>query len=274
MAPQGKLRRLEQAFDLNLEPQGLPFDRALRAVLPGLANGALFDWMHALVANGVATWELCGLVQEMRNTGFAVAQVDAWISLHTLPTRLGKLPASFLQQRCSEETLKAFASEVLVLLPVLLAFVRSVVAPSGAMRQHCKCFELLCQIVGILQQGKTACCKELWLYEDVSHKSKFEDEECIEEDRRTHLDLEARQAEPSAPTPQSQPRGGGKREINDGATIPDPKKKKKKADLHNKMQKYLGQISPVKLELQSYLTKASGGEMAKFVPAYVVSHAA
>ena len=113
----------------------------------------------------------------------------------------------------------------------------------------------------------------MWLYEDVSHKSKFEDEECIEEDRRTHLDLEARQAEPSAPTPQSQPRGGGKREISDGATIPDPKKKKNAA-LHRKMQKYLGQIALVKLELQSYLTKASGGEMAKFVPAYVVSHAA
>ena len=117
--------------------------------------------------------------------------------------------------------------------------------------------------------------KELWLYEDVSYKSKFEDEECIEEDRRTHLDFEARQAESSAPTPQSQPRGGGKREsVGDAAAGPDPKKKKNNAALHKKMQKYLGMIAPVKLELQSYLTKASAGEMAKFVPAYVVSHAA
>ena len=69
--------------------------------------------------------------------------------------------------------------------------------------------------------------KELWLYEDVSYKSKFEDEECIEEDRRTHLDFEARQAESSAPTPQSQPRGGGKREsVGDATAGPDPKKKK------------------------------------------------
>ena len=79
--------------------------------------------------------------------------------MHTLPKRLGKLPESFLQQRCSEDTLKAFACEVLALLPVLLAFMRNVVAPSGALPQHCKCFELLCRIVGILQQGDVACRK-------------------------------------------------------------------------------------------------------------------
>ena len=111
--------------------------------------------------------------------------------------------------------------------------------------------------------------------EDVVVEVVEVDEECIEEDRRTHLDFEARQAESSAPTPQSQPRGGGKREsVGDAAAGPDPKKKKNNAALHKKMQKYLGMIAPVKLELQSYLTKASAGEMAKFVPAYVVSHAA
>ena len=156
---QAELRRLEQAFGVNLELQGLPFDRALRRVLPGPASSALFDWMHTLVANGVATWEICGLVQELRCAGISVIQVDAWISLHTLPKRLGKLPESFLQQRCSEDTLKAFACEVLALLPVLLAFMRNVVAPSGALPQHCKCFELLCRIVGILQQGDVACRK-------------------------------------------------------------------------------------------------------------------
>ncbi|MFM7978857.1 MAG: hypothetical protein ACKPKO_06035, partial [Candidatus Fonsibacter sp.] len=57
------------------------------------------------------------------------------------------------------------------------------------------------------------------------------------------------------------------------ATIPDPKKKKNAA-LKRKMQKYLWQIALVKLELKSYLTKASGGEMAKCVLAYVVSQAA
>ena len=88
--PKGKIRKLEQALRLNYEPHSLLFDRSLRSVLPGPATGALFDWMHVLVAGGVAAWEVCGLVQALRRAGIDIEEVDAYISLHTLPKRLGK----------------------------------------------------------------------------------------------------------------------------------------------------------------------------------------
>ena len=43
--------------------------------------------------------------------------------------------------------------------------------------------------------------KEHWLYEDLPYKSMFEDEKCVDEDQRTHLDFEARQAEPASAEP-------------------------------------------------------------------------
>ena len=111
--------------------------------------------------------------------------------------------------------------------------------------------------------------KELWLYEDVAYTSKFEDEECVEEDRRTHLDFEPRQAEPASSGPPT--RASGKRD-NTGADQP-PAKKKNQGTLYKKLQNIVGQLAPVKLELQTYIVKATAGDMAKCIPLYVVSHA-
>jgi hypothetical protein len=111
---------MEQVFGVNFEPEGLPFDRALRPTVGGPASGTLFDWMHCLVSNGVATWEVHGFVKALRLVGVGCAQLDDDTSLYTLPKRLSKLPRDFFQQRWSEDSFRAFASEMLTLLPLPL----------------------------------------------------------------------------------------------------------------------------------------------------------
>ena len=50
-----------------------------------------------------------------------------------------------------------FASEALIVLPLLLPFVRHVLVPTALRPRHCECFTLPCKIVGVLQTGDRAC---------------------------------------------------------------------------------------------------------------------
>ena len=52
--------------------------------------------------------------------------------------------------------IKAFASEMLTLLPLLRTFIQDVVVPTGALADECRCFLKLCTISDILCVGDKA----------------------------------------------------------------------------------------------------------------------
>lgn len=112
--------------------------------------------------------------------------------------------------------------------------------------------------------------KEIYLYEDVSYTSKTEEEEILEDDRRTHIEQTPHSGsgsgEPVPETPSS-----GKRGSTGGA--PASKKKAKGSGSNKKLQKLVGQLAPVKLELQNYLQKIVNTSLAQLVPVYVVNNA-
>ncbi len=65
-------------------------------------------------------------------------------------------PELFAAIRVADDTMRAFASEMLSMLPLMHAFMQDVVAPMGILPDHTRCFDLLVAIVDVLKQGPSA----------------------------------------------------------------------------------------------------------------------
>jgi hypothetical protein len=70
----------------------------------------------------------------------------------------GRLPKNFFQNRYSvkDESLKAFASEMMTIVAVIRFFIELVLAPSRLLEQHCRCFLDIASIVDIASMGDKA----------------------------------------------------------------------------------------------------------------------
>ena len=154
----GTFQQMEKACGINFDTNGLLFAQDLRSIVRP-PTCTVFDHMHCLCSQGIATSELGFLVSQMHNAGISVEQVDSFLSLFTLPKKFGSWPRIFLQQRANAATgnLRIFASEVLTLLVLMRQFVICVLGPSGLLPRHCECVLLLCEIARILQLGDKAC---------------------------------------------------------------------------------------------------------------------
>jgi hypothetical protein len=118
--------------------------------------------------------------------------------------------------------------------------------------------------------------KHIDMYEDVSYKSKFEDEKIVDEDRETLIDMQPRGAEAHAPTPGSMAQssrvshGSNKRA---GGNADAPPLKNSPVATHKKMHKLVSLLALVKVELSSCLNKVNNPDMSALVPVYVVTSA-
>lgn len=149
-------RLLQQATGLAYSPAGLLWQLDLRSVVQPI-SGLLWDWMHILVCSGVATDEAGYFLQAVCSEGVSLAQIDEFVGSWTPPKAQGKLAANFCSARSRDManggSFRAFAGELLTLVPVLAAFCRQVLLPSGRLARHAHCWLLLSSILQLLQTG-------------------------------------------------------------------------------------------------------------------------
>ena len=152
---------LQVSLGVNFSRDGLLFDADLRE--RGVAkpiSGTVWDWMHVLVSNGVGNLESEKFIAALIEEGVPCKQLDEFVSQFKGVQGFsgGHLPGDFFQTRFKKDShgLKAFASEMLSVLPLMRMFAEMVLVPTGKMVQHTTCFATLCDIVEILRLGDHA----------------------------------------------------------------------------------------------------------------------
>ena len=152
--PQGKFKRMQQATGINYNPEGLLFidDRMRQVFRP--VEMCLRDPMHSLVSNGVAGTESARLIAELKELGVTIAHLRRYVGAFTLPKAHGKAPTSVMDaSKVMVDSLRCFASELLALAPLLLAFLEDNIVNRGIMLEHYRCYKLMVQILAITTCG-------------------------------------------------------------------------------------------------------------------------
>ena len=148
-AKKGTLERLEQAYGVNYVPQGLLFDDELRSIIRPVDH-YIRDPMHMLLSTGVAGTETARLVAAIVEEGIGYQHLQSYISVFTLPHTHGKAPVELLcAHRVSTDHMRCFASELLTLVPLLLAFMEDVMVPLGLLMDQYRCYLSLVRILQI-----------------------------------------------------------------------------------------------------------------------------
>ena len=143
----------EQAHGLKYNESGLLFREDMRAIHKP-SQHYIRDWMHILVSGGIANVELGLLLGELKRHHVPTSTVKEYAEEYILPKKYGRMPAGWLDHaRVSEEYVSSFASQLLTIMPVILAFFIDCVAPNGIMAEHIACFALLVDIMGLLSAG-------------------------------------------------------------------------------------------------------------------------
>lgn len=150
-----EFKTLQQALGLNFNADGLLFDPQIRGIVSP-ATGTFWDWMHVLLSNGVAGLEVHQLLCAVRLEGIGLEDVDALVSNFIVPKGRTGLTGNFFQSRMRDSadgSIRAFASEFFLILPLLRFFCEEVLVPARRLQQHIRCFMLLCQIVAMCKSG-------------------------------------------------------------------------------------------------------------------------
>lgn len=154
------LASLQQTVGMNYEPDGILYDKHIRTFLRPVEH-YLRDWMHTIVSKGTAGTEIALLIHACIEHGVTNEAIVQYMSAFTMPRVKGTFsPNLFAKDRLGDDHMKAFASEVLLMIPLMHAFVQDVVAPLGILADHIKCFQLMATIVDILKQGPYAAARQ------------------------------------------------------------------------------------------------------------------
>ena len=153
-----ELMLLEQTTGLHYEPHGLLYDEHCRSfVLP--VSGYLRDWMHMLAVSGVANVELEQLVRVLGTVGVKPQMLTDFFARITLPKASQKVdPEWFTVKRLGrpsefKDGWKGFSSELLVIVPIVRAFLEFAVAPMGVLSDNIRCFRLLDRMIKLFSLG-------------------------------------------------------------------------------------------------------------------------
>lgn len=150
------LTALEKAVGMNLEPHGLLFDPSMRGIVKPVTH-YVRDWMHTIVGHGVACTELALLIQELNRIGVTHAALQRFAAEFTMPKHKGTFsPDLFSAARVADDTMRVFASEMLMMIPVMLAFLQDVVLPMNMLPDHVRSFTSLASIVDLLRAGPSS----------------------------------------------------------------------------------------------------------------------
>ena len=154
-----ELQTLSQAFGLTFAPNALLWDEGLKHICRPV-SGTYWDWMHVLIASGgVAQYGANQFVIAARAAGLTPADFDAFAANIKWRKAETKLPASFFQSRVDTDAGKhmhAFASEMFQVYEVIALIIDMVLAPAGAVADHCTCARYMIVILSILKSGDDA----------------------------------------------------------------------------------------------------------------------
>jgi hypothetical protein len=129
---------LEQCYGLTYVPEAILFDGYFRTVarFPGTI---FWDWMHCLVASGgVAQYQCNQLLNTIVAAGISLKSIDEFSQKVAVPASFGKLTKTFFQDRTvarDDAHIKAFASGMLAVMPILGLFLHAVVRPTGLLQE-------------------------------------------------------------------------------------------------------------------------------------------
>ena len=170
--PKARLAELEQRLGINHDPEGIMFCDDLRPLLKPV-SGWFRDFMHVLCVGGVANIEVQQVVKALQSEGVAPTLITEYFEAFTLPKAMGKANSDwFTVKRLgrpaeNQDAWRGFASELLVIIPILCCFLVEAIAPSGRMQRHVACFRLLDRMVKIMTLGADTAAQHAHLMRDV-----------------------------------------------------------------------------------------------------------
>ena len=148
---------LEKEYGIKHLPDGLLLNKPLREIYKPITH-YLRDPMHTLLSGGIGNVETACLIQALKEQAIPLTFLQEYASEVVLPKKFGTVCPSWLDHRRfsgdNNDSFACFASTLLTLLPIILAFLLDCVkdqpALGGALKAHIECFELLVIIVGFL----------------------------------------------------------------------------------------------------------------------------
>ena len=154
-----EMARLSQVLGLTFDTESLLWDEELRHIVRPI-SGTYWDWMHILLSSGgVVQYELNNFLLEVRRSGIPLRDIDMFCANIVWPKAYQRLSREFFQKRIDTgddplgNHIHAFASEVLDASNAIALFIDMVLAPAGALADHCKCFHYMVVILHILTYG-------------------------------------------------------------------------------------------------------------------------
>ena len=145
---------LEKCLGLSHNPLGILWDPICQHICNPVTH-VYWDWQHCVAGSGgVAQFELNAFVLELGRHGVEPEELDALQQTIHWPRQSRKcLSTDFFQTRVvskADKHVRAFASEVLSALQVLMLFIDLVLSKCGFMGKHAECLRLLCLIISLL----------------------------------------------------------------------------------------------------------------------------
>ena len=155
--------RAEMSIGLNYAPEGLLVDIELRDHFKP-ADSIRYDPMHCLIANGIANIEIYLFLCYLFAThGKCFMAISLFVTANWKASGMSKRNASLLRQFFTEKRkkacdrkagLKATASEILAMLPLLRRFAELFAMPGGLIDAACASFFALCDLIDGMQDAK------------------------------------------------------------------------------------------------------------------------
>ena len=153
--PKQQFEKLQTNIGYTYNSLCLFYDKHLRTIVSPLDNH-LRDWMHVLCSNGLACTEIAFVMHNLMAVGITLDVLKEYACDYTLPRAHGTVKDMwFDDSHLKADTIQAFASEVLVMVPLIYAFLIDVVAKikDCPLLKHIECFGYLNSIIGLLRQG-------------------------------------------------------------------------------------------------------------------------
>ena len=145
---------------------GVSFNRGLgllwrRSVdITNMPEGIYYDWMHNLVASGgIAQYEVNQFLLLVLNSRVSLEDLAQFQKTVHYPKSYNSIRSLDLAARLVNQPgahIKAFAQEVLSLVPMMIFFAEMVLMPLGVLPEHTLCLRYLNDILHILRHGDGA----------------------------------------------------------------------------------------------------------------------
>ena len=161
---------LEQALGLHFIPSGVLYDQHCRSLVRPV-KGWFRDWMHVMTVQGVANVELEQVIHVLRANDVKPEAITAFAAHFNLPKAGGKVcedwftTARIGKPSEQKDGWKGFSSEVLTIVPIVLCFLQTAVAPTGLLSDHIRCFHLLDRLLKLFSLGAEEGYKQIGLIE-------------------------------------------------------------------------------------------------------------